>query len=80
MTQQFRSLETHPMAAPDTSMYPPLPGTAERPGYDEREHPAAAGMSGAGADSVLTYLREVQWVIIEANLRDIKGGEPREQR
>ena len=68
------------MAAPDTSMYPPLPGMAERPGFDDREHPAAAGITGAGADSVLTYLREVQWVIIEANLRDLKGDEPRDQR
>ena len=66
------------MAAPDTSMYPPLPGTAERPGVDEREHPAAPGMSGAGSDSVPTYLREVQWVIIEANLRDMRSEEPQE--
>ena len=68
------------MAAPDTSMYPPLPGAAERPGQDEREHPAANGFTGAGSDSVIAYLREVQWVCIEANLRDIRTGEPHEHR
>jgi hypothetical protein len=64
------------MAAPDTSMYPPLPGTAERPGFDDREHPAAPGLSGVGAQSVMAYLREVQWVIIEANLREIRDDVP----
>jgi hypothetical protein len=80
MTQQFHPLETHSMAAPDTSMYPPLPGTAERPGFEDREHPFAAGFSGAGAASVIAYLREVQWVIIEANRREIGADEPQERR
>jgi hypothetical protein len=66
------------MAAPDTSLYPPMPGTAERPGLDEHEHPHAPGSWGAwgaGADSVVAYLRDVQQVIIEANRREIIAAE-----
>ncbi|MDB5870869.1 MAG: hypothetical protein JWQ07_311 [Ramlibacter sp.] len=46
------------MAAPDTSMYPPIPAMAERPGLDDREHPSAP--------DAIAYLSEVQRVIIEA--------------
>ena len=55
-------------AATDTSFLPPMPGTAERPGVDEREHPGR--LSGSGSDSCIAYLREVQRVIVEANLQD----------
>lgn len=68
------------MAAPDTSMYPPLPGMAERPGFEDREHPYAGGCSGAGADSVIAYLRDVQWTVIEATLREVRENEPQQQR
>ena len=55
-------------AATDTSFLPSLPSMAERPGMDEREHPGRR--SGRGSLGCIAYLREVQRVIVEANLRD----------
>ena len=54
--------------ATDTSFLPPLPGRAERPGMDVREHPGR--IAGRGPAGGVVYLREIQRVIMECNLRD----------
>ena len=54
--------------ATDTSFLPPPPRRAERPGVDLREHPGR--IAGRGPAGRIVYLREVQRVIMECNLRD----------
>ena len=54
--------------ATDTSFLPPSPRRAERPGMDLREHPGR--IAGRGPAGRIVYLREVQRVIMECNLRD----------
>ena len=54
--------------ATDTSFLPPPPRRAERPGVDVREHPGR--IAGRGLAGRIVYLREVQRVIMECNLRD----------
>ena len=52
------------MAAPDTSFFPSPPGSAERPGVDEREHPVSPPVRSP--DLGFDYLREMQRMIVEA--------------
>ena len=54
--------------ATDTSSPPPASRRAERPGVDVREHPGR--IAGRGPAGRIVYLREVQRVIMECNVRD----------